>query len=70
MKSVMEAKAILYDDDQLEVKVIQVATRTVFDERQVRQLANAIADLITGMLGDDTPPDGARVANHFKFSTH
>jgi hypothetical protein len=49
MKSLMEAKAVLHDDGQLEVEV----TPFVFDERQTRQLANAMAELIMKMLDEE-----------------
>ena len=51
MKALMEAKAVLHDDGQLEVEV----TPFVFDERQTRQLANALAELIIGMLDEEIP---------------
>jgi hypothetical protein len=51
MKKLMQAKAVLHDDGQLEVEV----TPFVFDERQTRQLANAMAELIMQMLGEDIP---------------
>ena len=51
MKTLMRAKAVLHDDGQLEVEV----TPFVFDEGQTRQLANAMAELIMQMLGEDIP---------------
>jgi hypothetical protein len=66
MKALIEAKATLHDDGQLEVTV----TPFVFDEHQTRALANAIAELLMGMLGDDMPTAGTRLPDHFKFTTH
>jgi hypothetical protein len=61
MKALMEAKAVLHDDGQLEVEV----TPFVFDERQTRQLANAMAELIMEMLGEEMPK-----ASLDPFGTH
>jgi hypothetical protein len=60
MKSLMEAKAFLHDDGQLEVEV----TPFVFDERQTRQLANAMAELIMRMLGEEMSGDSAPVTSY------
>jgi hypothetical protein len=66
MKPLMEANAILHDDGQLEVTV----TPFVFDERQGRELANAIACLLMRTFGDNLPADWTRLPSHFKFTTH
>jgi hypothetical protein len=60
MKSLMEAKAFLHDDGQLEVEV----TPFVFDERQTRQLANAMAELIMRMLDQDLSGDSAPLTSY------
>ena len=61
MKALMKAKAVLHDDGQLEVEV----TPFVFDERQTRQLANAMAELIMEILGEEMPE-----ASPDPFTTH
>jgi hypothetical protein len=53
MKALMEAKAFLHEDGQLEVEV----TPFVFDEDQTRRLANAVAELLMNMLADEMPAD-------------
>jgi hypothetical protein len=60
MKSLMEAKAFLHDDGQLEVEVKPF----VFDERQTRQLANAMAELIMRMLDEEMSSDSAPVTSY------